>query len=149
MVSAGQAQESTDLAAIVQLAQKDLGASYAGAVIDNKSYQLNLYATEPIRPAVLATMQRMAGLKFKVQAVSVKYSQADLKRLNDLVVGLMVSPVGAAINSTYVNTATNKVHVVLNAGAPTAVLNSVLVLGPSDAFEFGDDVRFFANTNRR
>jgi hypothetical protein len=149
VVDAAQAQESTDLAAIVQLAQEDLGASYAGAVIDNKSYRLNLYATAPIQPALLATMQRMAGPKFKVQAVTVKYSQADLKRLSDLVVGLMVTPVGSAINSTYVNTAGNKVHVVLADGAPTALLNNVLALGPTDAFEFGDDVRFFSNTAGR
>jgi len=148
VVHASQAQESTNLAAIVQLAQDDLGASYAGATIDSKSHRLNLYTTVPIRPAVLATMQRMAGPKFEVRAVSVKYSLADLNRLNDLVVGLMTTAEGVAINSTYVNAAANKVHVVLNDNAPTALLNSVPALGPNDALEFGDDVRLFADRGR-
>lgn len=143
VADAGRAQESVDLGGIVKLAREQLGATYGGAVIDNRSRTLNVYATAPMSSEAQDAMKKMTGRAFKFNVIQVQYSLEQLEAVQSLVDGLAVTPLGQQINGTSLKVATNQVRVDLAEDASAEMLERVLAFGPQGVIEVGRGGRPF------
>jgi hypothetical protein len=126
-------QEQAPLGEAVRLARHHLGLAYAGAVIDDESRTLTIYATPPFPEAT--SLEAIAKNLFAIRVVPVARTLQELKHIQSLIDDLMHSPDGRTIGGTHLKLDTNQVHVDVDPDDPADLPTRILSLAPPGSID--------------